>query len=59
MDELTTRDAANEAKFAGLSRTLEMLVKGETLKTMDGKMQQDTICMDACMHVYYKKRYRI
>jgi hypothetical protein len=41
MDELTTRDAANEAKFAALSKTLEMLVKGETQKTLDGERKKE------------------
>lgn len=37
MDDLNTRDEANETKFASLQKTLDMLVNGETKKTMDSK----------------------
>ena len=37
MDDLNTRDEANETKFAALQKTLDMLVNGETKKAMDCK----------------------
>lgn len=37
MDDLSTRDEANETKFAALQRTLDLLVNGEGKKAMDCK----------------------
>lgn len=48
MDDLSTRDEANETKFAALQKTLDMLVNGETKKAMDSKWlsvcDSHTIC---------------
>lgn len=41
MDDLNTRDEANETKFAALQKTLDMLVNGETKKALDSEKSRE------------------
>ena len=41
MDEIATRDEANETKFAALQKTLDLLVSGETKKTVGSEKSRE------------------
>ena len=52
MDDLSTRDEANETKFSALQRTLDMLVNGEGKKAMDCECRLAVLCCAVMLYIY-------